>query len=313
MFRRRDKNVAAKNMGITPGRGATTTSTDGEKEHGDTDEFKTPILSPAELRAGLGSLGIPLGDADLKTLVGKTDPNRRGQVSYGDFCDTLRLHRISCGHDPQNPQHHSPRTSRKQQGNGSLSESANVLTSYDIGQGEEGVLVSPRRSGGGGRIGLGSARRRARSLAPADDVNLDGGLFHRNPATEGCRNPNFTTSMIPARGNFNSLGEREGWGRERAASMSDIGSYRPGRRQSPAPAPGLRYTRCQPGSQGQSILFSDNHSRLWSSTGEEAEAGFRHILGIKARSIFQTASKWYCFRICHACMKIHETALRPMR
>lgn len=52
-------------------------------------------LSPAELRAGLGSLGVPLSDADLISLVAKTCPGRRGKVTYPDFCDVLGLQRIS--------------------------------------------------------------------------------------------------------------------------------------------------------------------------------------------------------------------------
>lgn len=121
-------------------------------------------------------------------------------------------------------------------------------------------------------------------LAPKDDLNLDGGVFHLNLATQGCTNPNFTTTMIPVVERFSKSDEVEGRATCRARSApADIGSYRPHRRQSPAPAPGLRYTGCRPGSQGQSVLISDNHSRLWSLTGEEAEMSFRHVLGIKAR------------------------------
>lgn len=254
MFRRRGGATAA-------AAGAPITAAD---RHYD-DEHIPAALSPAELRAGLDSLGIPLSDADLGTLVAKTDPDRRGEVSYADFCDTLKLHYIS------DDEQQRPTTSHQRN---CSADAAALLTSYDIGK---GTTMSPRNDGGGG---LGSARRRAMALTPRDDANLDGGLFHRNPATEGCANPNFTTSMIPPAWN---RGRHYGRGRERSRSMSDIGGYRPGRRQSPAPAPGLRYTGGLPSSQGQSVLLSDNHSRLWSSTGEEAEISFRHVLGIKSR------------------------------
>lgn len=227
------------------GQNATTTQ-ENNKDH---DENTPPPLSHAELRAGLASLGVPLNDEDFTTLLANTDLDHKGQVSYPDFCQTLKLHRL------YNERRKSTQTSPA------------VLTSQCIGQGAV-VREDKASSGDGGGGGGGSARRKAMELAPADNLNLDGGLFHCNPATVGCTNPNYTTTMIPA------------WTEQRGRVDP---AYRPKRRQSPAPAPGLRYTGYRPGYQGQTVLLSDNHPRLWSSTGEEAELNFRHILGVKAR------------------------------
>ena len=112
-------------------------------------------------------------------------------------------------------------------------------------------------------------------LAPAGDHDLDGGVFHRNPATDGFVNPNFTTTMVPA---WEDDGKGRGaWGG---------GGRRQGRRQSPAPAPALTAacTVVQPRNRGQTVI-GDNRFQPWNETGAGAERRFRQDLGAKARLV----------------------------
>lgn len=140
----------------------------------DSDQRAPPPLSPAALRAGLGSLGVPLGDRDFVTLMATTDPEHRGEVSYPTFCEALKLHRLRGG-------------------NGGESAAQRPSSAPP-------PLTSSRSTGGG--EGGGYARRRAMELAPPADAHtdLEGGVFHLNSATHGCANPNFTTTMIPVGG-----------------------------------------------------------------------------------------------------------------
>eukprot|EP00752_Nemacystus_decipiens_P001380 g1367.t1 len=215
----------------------------GGKDNADPDNGQRtpPPLSPAALRAGLGSLGVQLGDKDFVALTAATDPENRGEVSYPNFCEAFRLHRLR----------------------GVGGESATQRPSSAPPQ-----RTSSRSTGGGGGGGGGYARRRAMELAPPADAQagLEGGLFHVNPATFGCANPNFTTTMIP-------VGGRDGDG----AWRSGPDRYRPKRRQSGDGAP----TRAHK----QTLLVVGGGDRVerWNETGAEAERRFRQGLGVKMR------------------------------
>lgn len=206
----------------------------------DNDQRTPPPLSPAALRAGLGSLGVPLGDKDFVALVATTDPEHRGEVSYPTFCEALNLHQIHGGNGGE------PATKRP-------SSAPPQRTS--------------RCSPGGGEGG-GYAHRRAMELAPPADAHtdLEGGVFHSNPATHGCANPNFTTTMIPV-----------GSGDVGGAQHSGADTYRPKRRQS---GDGAR-TRAQK----QTLLVVGGGDRVdrWNETGTEAERRFRQGFGVKMR------------------------------
>lgn len=228
--------------------------------------YTTSSLSPSELRTGLGSLGVPLGDEDFVNLIASTDPDRLGEVSYPMFCKALRLHQL---HDSFNSNELRAATFATQR----PSSAPQLLSSQSIGQGVAAGHANGtkgRRGGGGG-----SARRKAMDLAPADDMNLDGGVFHRNSATDGCANPNFTTTMIPA----SRRGGRHG--------ATEVETHRPMRRPSPGPSVTLHHTGVWPRSQRQTLLVSggDDQSQLWNDTGATAEKTFRHGLGIKTRCV----------------------------
>lgn len=228
----------------------------------DDGKFNPPPLSPSALRAGLRSLGVPLGDDDFDAVLASTDPDRHGEVSYPKFCEVLRLRRLR-GNDNTRPDTAVSGLERP--------SSAPPLSSQAIGQGlsVSGKII-PRRERSWGR---GSARCRAMELAPAGDRDLlDGGVFHRNPATDGCSNPNFTTTMVRA------WNDGDGRGRGRTDGHGS------GRRQLPAPAPALTAacTVVQPVSRGQTLI-GDNRFHSWNETGAGAERRFRQDLGAKAR------------------------------
>ncbi|CAM9255909.1 unnamed protein product, partial [Hapterophycus canaliculatus] len=239
------------------------------------DRHTPPALSPSALRAGLGSLGVPLGDEDFVTLIATADPDRRGVVSYPSFCEALNLHEIRgdllddgrpatlieqqrlCSMPPPPP----PPSLRQSEGQ------------------YWGVSAVSTAAGAGnrGREGGGYTRRRAMELAPPADTqrDLEGGVFHANPATQGCLNPNFTTTMMPV--------SSRGPG---GAHPSPVEAYRPKRRQSPAPAPGGILTGVRARSHGQTLLVvgdGGDHVDLRGETGAEAERQFRQGLGVKMR------------------------------
>ncbi|CAM9191938.1 unnamed protein product, partial [Laminaria digitata] len=243
--------------------------------------YNPPPLSPSALRAGLRSLGVPLGDEDFDAVLANTDPSRHGEVSYPDFCEVLRLHRLRDNPD-RRPGAATAAAAAAASGLKRPSSAPPQLSSQAIGQGiaaaSGAVIARGERGGGGG--GGGSARRRAMELAPAGDFDLDGGVFHRNPATDGCANPNFTTTMVPAWDDDDVRNGRGGGTRGRGDG------HRPGRRQSPAPAPLLLTASCtvvgRPRHRGQTVI-GDNRFQPWNETGAGAERRFRQDLGAKAR------------------------------
>lgn len=216
----------------------------------DNDQRAPRPLSPAALRAGLGALGVPLGDKDFVALMATTDPENRGEVSYPTFCEAFRLHRLRGGGS-----------------GGGECESATQRPSSAPPQ-----RTSSRSTGGGGGGGEGGgyARRRAMELAPPADAHtdLEGGVFHVNPATYGCANPNFTTTMIP-------VGGRDAEG---GAQRSGPDKYRPKRRQSvdAARARAHKQTLLVVGGGGDRV-------ERWNETGTEAERRFRQGFGVKMR------------------------------
>lgn len=220
-------------------------------------------LSHSALRTGLQALGVPLGDEDFINLIARTDSNRDGKVSYPDFCEALKLHRIRDNYDG-----HCATASTLER----PSSAPPQLFSQTIEQGRATIehFRKMRARGEGG----GSDRRRAMELAPAASMDLEGGIFHRKPSTNGCTNPNFTTTMFPP--NCYNAGKY-------GPTLGEF--YRPKRRQSPAPAPAAERTGVQAKSHGQTLLVSgyDSRSQLWNETGTEAESSFRHGLGAKKR------------------------------
>lgn len=213
----------------------------GQSGPEDSDGDKMTPLSYRELRTGLGSLGVQLGGDDFVTLLAKADPHRSGKVSYPRFCEILGLHRMRGKHEDPSPK----RTA--------------IALSREPSHQERETRSDDRAS-----IEFCTRRQAMMSSKPRNDLDLEGGVFHRNPSTFGCQNPNYTTTMI------------------RPGSEGSL-KYRPKRHQSPAPAPGLRHAGCRPESQGQTVLLGDNRSSLWSWTGEEAEMNFRRALGVKSR------------------------------
>lgn len=255
--------------------GATTSPPESNDKTSERDDHHNPpALSPSALRAGLGSLGVPLGDEDFVALIATTDPDRRGEVSYPTFCEALDLHELR-GNLLDGDRFDS---STKRGRPGSVPPPPPPSLRQYKGQYAEGGAVNTAagagsREGGGG----GYARRRAMELAPPADPqkDLEGGVFHVNPATEGCANPTFTTTMMSTSG--------RGRG---GAHQSTVEAYRPKRRQSPAPAPGGVLTGVRAKSHGQTLLVvGDGGDRveLRSETGAEAERQFRQGLGVKMR------------------------------
>lgn len=247
--------------------GATTSTPEGNDTRSKRgDRNAPPTLSPSALRAGLGSLGVPLGDEDFVTLMATTDPNRCGEVSYPSFCEALKLHEIR-GEILDGGR---PATPAGQQRPCSAPPAPSLTQSEGRYAGVGAVGTAAVVGGEGG----GYARRRAMELAPPTDArrDLEGGVFHVNPATQGCANPNFTTTMMSISG--------------RGTDKSTSEAYRPKRRQSPAPAPGGALTGVRAKSHGQTLLVvGDGGDRVdfRRETGAEAERQFRQGLGVKMR------------------------------
>ena len=209
-----------------------------------------PCLPPSALRRGLSSLGVPLGDEDFLSLMATVDPERRGEVSYAGFCEALRLHKLRDNHDAAVATRRTSATP--------------TVSSQSMGQ----VLSTGGVANAGGKGGpkehgvRRAARRRALDLVTHAEMNLDGGIFHRNSATENCANPNFTTTMVK------SCGDEK---------------YYPGTRQPLALArssgntlPGDLTKKDFVGEKGRS-------PQRWSETVGEAEVAFRRCLGTKIR------------------------------
>lgn len=68
-------------------------------------------MCPAELRAGLKSVGLPLGDEDFLRLLAVVDPMQRGRVTYSDFCETLGLDKASNG--KESPAHRASQSRKR--------------------------------------------------------------------------------------------------------------------------------------------------------------------------------------------------------
>ncbi|CBN76595.1 hypothetical protein Esi_0000_0311 [Ectocarpus siliculosus] len=286
MFRRRGRGRTGGYSDAAATVAAPTTSGNGTMNN-DNDPVRTPPpLSPSALRAGLGSLGVPLGNEDFVTLIAATDPDRRGEVTYPTFCEALDLHplrgdpsdahRTASGSEEQERPSSAPpapTTSRQHNRRHVGSGGGNGSGSGDTTAGDAG---KGRREGGGGY-----ARRRAMELAPPADTreDLEGGVFHVNEATYGCDNPNFTTTMVPA-----SIGG----GCKANNNHPRPDAYRPKRRQSPAPAPGGTLTGIRTKSHGQTLLVvgsgGGDRVGLRDQTGLEAERRFRQGLGVKMRA-----------------------------
>lgn len=265
--------------GAKSGVNDTNSNTNSDSNNDDDHDQGTPSpLSPSALRAGLGSLGIPLGDDDFVTLIATTDPDRRGEVSYSKFCEALNLHRLRSSDVFDDRRYVSRRRSGvKGGGAGSPPERSSSAPprprSSQITR--QGVAV-----GGGGRgcdsemggEGGGYARRRAMKLTPPADArtDLEGGIFHLNPATHGCANPNFTTTMIPV---WNGRGGGTAQ-QQQQQQQSAEGAYRSKRRQSPA---GVN-TRAK-----KQTIYVVGGGTPFKETGAEAEKLFRQGFGMKMR------------------------------
>lgn len=262
---------------------ATPTTSGNGTINNDDDPHRTPRpLSPSALRAGLGSLGVPLGDEDFVTLIAATDPDRRGEVSYPTFCKALDLHPL---HGESPDAHWTASGSEQQERPSSAPPAPTTSRQHNRrhvgsggGSGSGGTTAGDAGKGRG--EGGGYARRRAMELAPPADTreDLEGGVFHVNEATYGCANPNFTTTMVPA-----SIG-----GECKANNNHPRpDAYRPKRRQSPAPAPGGTLTGVRTKSHGQTLLVvgsgGGDRVGLRDQTGLEAERRFRQGLGVKMR------------------------------
>lgn len=253
-------------------------ATSGGADTNNHDYGTPPPLSPSALRAGLGSLGIPLGDDDFATLIATTDPDRRGEVSYPNFCAALNLHRLRSS-DVYGDRRRGGSRSHGGSGKGggadfppqrSSSAPPRQRSSQTTRQ---GAAVGGGGGGGGGDSerggeGGGYARRRAMKLAPPADArtDLEGGVFHLNPATHGWANPNFTTTMIPV---WNGRG-----GRTAREQQSAEGAYRSKRRQSPADV----HTKAK-----RQTIYVVGGGAPFDETGVEAEKLFRRGLGVKMR------------------------------
>lgn len=257
------------------GRGGAENSAAASAEEGDDGRrfsYMPPPLSPSALRIGLGSLGIPLGDSDFVTLIASVDPNNRGQVSYSDFCGALRLHQIRGYRCDKLPGAKTRRSSSV----GAPSSRASQTTGRNSGVTAVGATDALEACVTAGRTSGGAARRVAMELVPDDsDENLDGGVFHRNPATDGCANPNFTTTMLSP---WNERG--------RCKSARGVEAYGPTRRPSSAPAYGPRDAEFRTTSQGQTLFVGSGgatQSQQWKEAGVQAEKCFRLGLGVKTR------------------------------
>ena len=209
-----------------------------------------PCLLPSALRRRLSSLGVPLGDEDFLALMATVDPERRGEISYAGFCEALRLHKLRDNHGATVATQRTSATPTL-----SSQSMAQVLST--------GGVANAGGKGGSKERGVRrAARRRALDLATHAEMNLDGGIFHRNPATINSTNPNFTTTMVK------SCGDEK---------------YCPGTRQPPALArssgntlPGDLTKKGFVGEEGRS-------PQRWNETVGEAEVAFRRCLGMKSR------------------------------
>lgn len=250
-----------------------------EGDDGRSLSYPPPPLSPSALRTGLGSLGIPLGDSDFVTLIASVDPDNRGQVSYSEFCEALRLRQLCGDRCDKLPDANKRRSSSV----GAPSSRASQATGKHSGVTALDATDAVEACVTGGRTAGGAARRMAMELVPDDsDENLDGGVFHRNPATDGCANPNFTTTMLSP------------WN-ERGGCKGTCGTvaYRPTRRPSSAPAPGARDAELRTASQGQTLFVGSGgatQSQQWQEAGVQAEKCFRLGLGVKTRYTFVFAA-----------------------
>ncbi|CAM9319621.1 unnamed protein product, partial [Discosporangium mesarthrocarpum] len=201
------------------------------------------------LRSRLSSLGVPLGDEDFASMLAHIDPTSsgRGYVSYQDFCRSMRLHHLG----------EKINLSRSSASRNRSKPSDPLVTAASTT-----AAVGSESPPSGLHLQSGPARRHALALSPSDDLTLDGGILHHNPATAGCPNPNFTTTMTGGgRGDGRSRYECE---LGRATSLTRSGScngrtwhYRPKRHQSPAPAPAAQGTGRRPGSQGQTVMLGE--------------------------------------------------------
>ncbi|CAB1109743.1 unnamed protein product [Ectocarpus sp. CCAP 1310/34] len=284
MFRQRGRARAGGYCDAAAATAAAPTTSGNGTINNDDDPDRTPSpLSPSALRAGLGSLGVPLGDEDFDTLIAATDPDRRGKVSYPTFCEALDLHPLrgdppdahrtaSGSEEEERPSSAPPVPTKSRQHN-----RQHVGSGGGSGSGGATAGVAGKGRGEGG----GYIRRRAMELAPPADAreDLEGGVFHVNEATCGCANPNFTTTMVPA---------STGGGCRANNNRPRPDSYRPKRRQSPAPAPGGTLTGVRTKSHGQTLLVvgsgGGDRVGLRDQTGLEAERRFRQGLGIKMRA-----------------------------
>ncbi|CAM9457097.1 unnamed protein product [Ectocarpus sp. 12 AP-2014] len=283
MFRQRGQGTGRGCGGAAATAAAAPTKNGSGTINNDDDPDRTPPpLSPSALRAGLGSLGVPLGDEDFVTLVAATDPDRRGEVTYPTFCEALDLHLLRG--DP--PDTHRTASGSEEKERPSSAPPAPTTSKQHHrrrvgsggGSGSGGATAGDAGTGRG--EGGGYARRRAMELAPPADAreDLEGGFFHVNEATYGCANPNFTTSMVPA-----SIGG----GCRANNNHPRPDAYRPKRRQSTAPAPGGTLTGVRTKSHGQTLLVvgsgGGDRVGLRDQTGLEAERRFRQGLGVKMR------------------------------
>ncbi|CAM9862800.1 unnamed protein product [Ectocarpus fasciculatus] len=277
MFRQRGRG---RGRGYSDAAVAAANASGNGTNDGDDPRRTPPPLSPSALRAGLGSLGVPLGDEDFVTLIAATDPDRRGKVSYPTFCEALDLHPLRG--DPAGDGHWTAAGSEGQERPSSAPPAPTASRQQNrrhagSGGGSGGTTAGDAGKGRG--EGGGYARRRAMELAPPADTreDLEGGVFHVNEATYGCANPNFTTTMVSA----------SNGGGGKASNHAPPDAYRPKRRQSPAPCPGGTLTGVRTKSHGQTLLVvgsgGGDRVELRGQTGLEAERRFRQGLGVKMR------------------------------
>lgn len=212
-------------------------------------------LSRSALRRGLSSLGVPLGNEDFAALMATVDPMRRGEISYADFCKTMGLHQVrdDCfrADTTLRPTSQPPSISDMPVGQGvaSGSKSSNI---------DAGGRGRPGETEGGGRT-----RRRAMTFTPPDVTNLDGGIFHRNPATYDYTVPTFTTTMV-------------------TNASRGITNYGPRNRQSPVVARSPPHIFSSGGDLNDDDAVGMRGRRSpqrRSETAEEAESKFRRCLG----------------------------------
>lgn len=250
------------------GIGNNNSNNDDDREH-----RTPPSLSPSALRAGLGSLGIPLGDDDFFALIATADPDRRGEVSYPNFCEALNLHRLHSSDLFNDDNRRGSNRRSRGKGGGAGSPPQRSSSAPPRPRSSQITRHGPTVGGDGGCSerggqGGGYARRRAMKLAPPADArtDLEGGVFHLNPATHGCTNPNFTTTMIPV--------WNRGAGGAAQRRQSAEGGYRSKRRQSPAGV----HTKAK-----RQTVYVVGEGAPFNETGAEAEKVFRRGLGVKMR------------------------------